>query len=340
MSCIIPFISYPVQEPTFEDAVIIYWPSVAGEAAKKAKGPGSPTLTNRKDKTAGKKEVMKTAGDVVVAHYSGIPVCSFCPPEIELNLHTLVFLRWSYLCRATRCTINHLSQQFGDLEGCFPFKFVNLRPFDFLQVLVYATMAVVVIGMTLHSILTEDHDDDGGLVLLQLFLAVVLKNASEFYYYYTNLKVWRSQSTVCSLLEEGLCRDTKLNQTSPLQVAYQRQVGDWEQAHNKAKGIAVVSRLMDDVKDQELKEVSIAYFLLWVNGPSSFKDLDKQAETFLKDKFGLDRNFDVEDAVAKLLNLKLIGKDSKGLHHITVTPAEWVRQVPTSHITSLKLKSD
>ena len=119
-----------------------------------------------------------------------------------------------------------------------------------------------------------------------------------------------------------------------------REVHQWEQRHNHATGMAVVSQLVDDVKAQELKELVVAYFLLWVHGPSTSAEVDKRAEDFLREKFSLDLNFDVADAIQKLLCLKLIAKDSQGRYLITLTPAEWTKEVPTAHITALKLKAE
>eukprot|EP01064_Diplonema_japonicum_P034030 TRINITY_DN6897_c0_g1_i1.p1 TRINITY_DN6897_c0_g1~~TRINITY_DN6897_c0_g1_i1.p1 ORF type:complete len:468 (+),score=137.27 TRINITY_DN6897_c0_g1_i1:76-1479(+) len=196
---------------------------------------------------------------------------------------------------------------YGDLEGAFPFKDVHLRPLDKLTVVGMGLAAVVVILMTLQS-LWEGEQDGSGLMLMQIFLVVVLKQVSTLFTTYTNLR-----------------------------TAYMREVHEWVQQHNTAVGMPVVSQLIDDVKAQEVKELMLAYFFLWKQGPSSSDTLDRVIEAFLLRKLGLSLNFDIEDALNKLTALKIASK-TDNVFQITQTPQQWTTAVPTAHLAKLQLK--
>src|SRR5207244_2911284 len=67
--------------------------------------------------------------------------------------------------------------------------------------------------------------------------------------------------------------------------------------------------------EQECREALLAYFLLWRDaGPEGWNEqtLDSAAETWLKEKIGLDVDFEVDDALAKLVRLKIVEQPSSG----------------------------
>lgn len=78
-------------------------------------------------------------------------------------------------------------------------------------------------------------------------------------------------------------------------------------------GRGTLLHLCDDVIQQEVKEVIIAYFILVEQDKAVSKDyLDKRAEELIKEEFGESCNFDVDDAVQKLDKLKIVTRDSSG----------------------------
>eukprot|EP00268_Persea_americana_P059145 TRINITY_DN7231_c0_g1_i12.p1 TRINITY_DN7231_c0_g1~~TRINITY_DN7231_c0_g1_i12.p1 ORF type:complete len:141 (-),score=26.63 TRINITY_DN7231_c0_g1_i12:269-691(-) len=77
-------------------------------------------------------------------------------------------------------------------------------------------------------------------------------------------------------------------------------------------GKGTLLHLCEDVIQQEVKEVIIAFFILMKKGKLSVKELDKQCEDFIKREFKETCNFEVEDAVDKLEKLKIIVRDPQG----------------------------
>ena len=65
---------------------------------------------------------------------------------------------------------------------------------------------------------------------------------------------------------------------------------------------AALTSLIDAAEDQELKEVLLAYFMLFVRRDCDFtlEALDEAIEDWLKEQFGLDIDFEVDDAIRKL----------------------------------------
>ena len=68
----------------------------------------------------------------------------------------------------------------------------------------------------------------------------------------------------------------------------------------------VIFALVDALEQQEVKESLIAYFYLWQNGPKTEDELDAIAERFLLDDFGVEVDFEVDDAIEKLVELDLV----------------------------------
>jgi len=75
---------------------------------------------------------------------------------------------------------------------------------------------------------------------------------------------------------------------------------------------------MDSCEEQELKEAVLAYFFLWRYGPLNKGDLDILCERFLKEECGLELNYDVEDALRKLMVQKLVFKVHAGIDQLSM----------------------
>ncbi|MEQ8786195.1 MAG: TMEM143 family protein [Pirellulaceae bacterium] len=75
---------------------------------------------------------------------------------------------------------------------------------------------------------------------------------------------------------------------------------------NLDNNAGVLCRLLDEAEEQELRETVLAYFLLWRHAPSegwTMQQIDQAAEQYLEETVGLKVDFEVDDAVAKLLRL-------------------------------------
>jgi len=83
---------------------------------------------------------------------------------------------------------------------------------------------------------------------------------------------------------------------------------------NLDNNAGVIHRLSDDAEEEECKEALLAFYFLTINGkPLSSNDLDRQIEQWLGLEWQCSIDFEIDDALHKLLALKLITQ-SKGLY--------------------------
>ncbi|MDR3636683.1 MAG: DUF3754 domain-containing protein [Isosphaeraceae bacterium] len=95
-----------------------------------------------------------------------------------------------------------------------------------------------------------------------------------------------------------------------------------------ANNASVLTRLIDSAEDEEYKEAVLAYYFLWRDArnalapPHTVASLDDRIESYLKDKTGVEIDFEVTDALRKLFRLGLASRDPRGgLHAISLEEA-------------------
>ncbi|GAC1466121.1 MAG: hypothetical protein NVSMB9_06370 [Isosphaeraceae bacterium] len=93
-----------------------------------------------------------------------------------------------------------------------------------------------------------------------------------------------------------------------------------------ANNASVLTRLIDSAEDEEYKEAMLAYYFLWRGGAGEagwqIPQLDDQIERFLLEETGIEIDFEVADAVRKLLRLGLAHSDPTGrLHAVSIDKA-------------------
>ena len=72
----------------------------------------------------------------------------------------------------------------------------------------------------------------------------------------------------------------------------------------------VVFRLIDEAEESEIKESLLAYYFLLVEGrPMTAAELDQAIEAWFVSKWQCRLDFEIDDALAKLMNLELARKD-------------------------------
>jgi hypothetical protein len=82
---------------------------------------------------------------------------------------------------------------------------------------------------------------------------------------------------------------------------------------NLDNNAGVFHRLVDYAEEEECKEAFIAYsFLLTSPDPVSDEELDRQIESWFEDAWGCTLDFEIDDALRKLIDLQLV-LDSDGL---------------------------
>ncbi len=76
---------------------------------------------------------------------------------------------------------------------------------------------------------------------------------------------------------------------------------------NLDNNAGVFHRLVNDAEEEECKEATLAYYFLLVSGQALSKtDLDKMIEDWFESKWDCAIDFDIEDALQKLLALELV----------------------------------
>lgn len=77
-------------------------------------------------------------------------------------------------------------------------------------------------------------------------------------------------------------------------------------------GTGTLLHMCDDMIQQEVKEVLIAYFVLISQGRATKEDLDRRCEELMLEEFQEKCDFEVEDAVSKMERLGIVTRDSVG----------------------------
>jgi len=93
---------------------------------------------------------------------------------------------------------------------------------------------------------------------------------------------------------------------------------------NLGNNSSVLFRILEDAKEQELRETLLAYFLLWHKAPAqgwTIRELDEEAETFLQENLGRKIDFEVSDAIRKLIGWNLAYKTKKR-RWVAIPPSE------------------
>ncbi|MEZ6022845.1 MAG: DUF3754 domain-containing protein [Hyphomonadaceae bacterium] len=112
-------------------------------------------------------------------------------------------------------------------------------------------------------------------------------------------------------------------------LRYQKQLADTVYFRNIANNGGVLDLLIGAGEDQDTKEAFIAYWLLRRAGrPLAKGEIDNFAEDFLRDRFGLEIDFEIHDALTKLERLGLVTRD--GDAYSAIDPNEALHRLDTA----------
>jgi hypothetical protein len=90
-------------------------------------------------------------------------------------------------------------------------------------------------------------------------------------------------------------------------LRYQKQLADTVYFRNLANNAGVLDLLVGAGEEQDAKEALLAYAILRREGRTMLKaEIDAQAELFLRERFGLELDFEIHDALGKLERLGLV----------------------------------
>lgn len=109
-------------------------------------------------------------------------------------------------------------------------------------------------------------------------------------------------------------------------LRYQKRLADTVYFRNLANNAGVLDLLVGAGEDQDAKEAILAYGLLRRAGrPLAKGEIDNFAEDFLRDRFNLDIDFEINDALNKLERLRLVTRE--GDTYTAAAPDDALRKV-------------
>ena len=95
-------------------------------------------------------------------------------------------------------------------------------------------------------------------------------------------------------------------------LRYQKQLADTIYFRNLANNAGVLDLLVGAGEEQDVKEAFLAYWALRrADRPLVKAEIDNAAEQFLRERMGLNVNFEIQDAVAKLERMGLIVREGE-----------------------------
>ena len=95
-------------------------------------------------------------------------------------------------------------------------------------------------------------------------------------------------------------------------LRYQKQLADTVYFRNLANNAGVLDLLIGAGEEQDSKEAILAYGMLrWAQQPLAKGDIDKSAEAFLRERFGLEIDFEIQDALGKLERLGVVTREGE-----------------------------
>lgn len=104
-------------------------------------------------------------------------------------------------------------------------------------------------------------------------------------------------------------------------LRYQKQLADTVYFRNLANNAGVLDLLIGAGEDQDAKEAFLAYYVLrHAQRPMAKGEIDNAAESYLKDRFDLEVDFEINDALAKIERLGLVSRE--GDVYTAVEPGE------------------
>jgi hypothetical protein len=166
----------------------------------------------------------------------------------------------------------------ADLEVVFPEKHISMKPLDLAKLLITGVIGVSVASAKLLVAALNP-------LLAAVALTTVAGYASRVFFGFKASKDRYNHLVTNSLYHKSLDND-----------------------------LGVIFYLMDSLEEQELKETVLGYYVLWRDGDMTEEELDARCEELLYEQFGLQTDFEVHDALAKLERDELVVQIG-GKHH-------------------------
>lgn len=158
----------------------------------------------------------------------------------------------------------------SDLEVIFPAKRISMRPLDLVKLTVTGVAGLVAVAMKVFTSLLNP-------AVLLMTLASLAGYGSKVFFQF---KI--SKDRYMLLLTDALY------------------------SKHRDNDVGVILYLVDCVVEQDYKEALLAYAFLALAGGATREELDVQCEQFLAERFNVQADFEVGDALAKLERLGLV----------------------------------
>jgi hypothetical protein len=104
-------------------------------------------------------------------------------------------------------------------------------------------------------------------------------------------------------------------------VLFMKMLSDNLYFRNIDNNEGVITRLIDEAEEEEHKEAIIAYTFLLEEPGLTQAVLDERAEAWLRERFDVDIDFEVDDALAKLTRLELLRTEDGALSVVPLSNA-------------------
>ena len=163
----------------------------------------------------------------------------------------------------------------ADLEVVFPEKHISMKPLDLAKLLL---TAVVGVGVASTKLLVAAINP----ILAVAALTTVAGYGSRVFFGFKASKDRYNHLVTNSLYHKSLDNN-----------------------------LGVIFYLMDSLEEQEFKETALGYYVLWREGDMTAAALDARCEDLLDELFGVETDFEIADALAKLERDQLIVRDGE-----------------------------
>jgi hypothetical protein len=104
-------------------------------------------------------------------------------------------------------------------------------------------------------------------------------------------------------------------------LLYQKKLSDTVYFHNAANNSGVLYGLVAAAEEQDIKEAALAYYALLAGGAMDKQTLDRACETFLRERLNFAVDFEIQDALGKLIRLNLVAQDGEQFSAIPLAEA-------------------
>jgi hypothetical protein len=158
----------------------------------------------------------------------------------------------------------------ADLEVVFPEKRLSMKPVDLIKVAMTAVTGLVVVAIKLIMSALNP------LLMIVLLSSLVAYAGRAIVGYRTS------------------------------RARYQHLVTDALYTKSRDNGLGVLLFLVDCMEEQEWKEVLLGWSMLDRDGPCRSRELDRRCERWLAESFGIETDFEISDALAKLSQLEMV----------------------------------